>query len=141
MHVTLSLPDGEQVVADTLLAQRETVVRRVRADGAQAWRLTLSDVADVVVLGCGGGRVYALVHPSGASGCRVAAVAEADGRLLWERRIDGPRPALHSKYSNRVELTVTGDAVVVDGRESAGTYRESLVAATGDTRSREVTAQ
>jgi hypothetical protein len=136
--VALEMADGGRLEARARPARRETSLRRVSADGAELWRLALPGDEDGVALARGSGRLYAALYPSGAAGCRVAAVDEARGRLLWQRPVEGPGRSLHSKYANRVELEAKEDAVVVRGRESAGAYREVLDGATGQTRSREV---
>ncbi len=139
-HVALRMTDGGQLEARTRPDRRQILLRRLHADGTQAWCLAIPGDEDAVALARGRERLYTAVYPSGSAGCRVVAVAEADGALLWERQIQGPLPSLHSKYANRIEITATDDEVVVTGRESAGVYREVLDAATGNTRSRRVTA-
>jgi hypothetical protein len=66
-----------------------------------------------------------------ANGARARAWALADGRLLWDREIEGIGPQDHSKYSNQIQLGLEGGLVIVRGQESHGRYVEALDVATG----------
>ncbi|MGH4027245.1 MAG: hypothetical protein ACRDRV_21965 [Pseudonocardiaceae bacterium] len=108
-------------------------VRCVNVDGTQQWQQALDVAGDAVVTARSRGRLYVVSYPVSAAGCRVVAMSEVDGTILWDRMIEGPRPVLHSKYRNEVRAVPTEDGIRVEGRESAGNYRELLDAVTGST--------
>ena len=136
---TLPDPGGGRFEAFPDPEQRRVTLRRVLSSGEEAWRREVqSGPATTAVLAGEGGRLFAALYARGASGARVVALDGASGALLWDRVPEGIGPVLHSKYANRVALSAKPGAVLVSGEESAGSYRETLDPATGETLAREV---
>jgi outer membrane protein assembly factor BamB len=135
----LMLDGGQRYEVVLTPERRHAVVRSVSPSGREAWRRNLpAEIENAVMLAHAGGRLYAALYVTAATGCRVVALDGATGDLLWERRPDGLGTVLHSKYRNRVTLSATEAAVLVSGHESAGSYRERLDPASGQTLSTEV---
>jgi outer membrane protein assembly factor BamB len=67
-----------------------------------------------------------------ATGCKVTAYDLATGKKGWEKRLDGIGPIAHTKYRNRVAMSVEKHpdanhfALVIVGWEASGRYVEVL---------------
>jgi hypothetical protein len=111
---------------------RSAELRRMKPSGAWAWRRTLPvDGASAGVIAAESSTVYVAFVPAHASGARLVAVAAATGAPRWSVGLLGIGPTGHSKYSNRVQLRVVGDLVMVFGEESAGRYVEARAVSDG----------
>ena len=75
---------------------------------------------------------YADFHPN-ASGCAIVAYNLKRREELWKTPLLGMGSVSHSMYTNRVNLNVDRDHLIVYGDEAAGRYIELLNAATGRT--------
>ncbi len=80
-----------------------------------------------------GDRVIIESHSPIATGVSIMAHALGTGDLVWTGAIDLP-PISHSKYRNRVELTLVGDQVRLRGHESSVSHLHVFDAATGERR-------
>ena len=58
-----------------------------------------------------------------SSGCRLEKYS-LDGKLMYKVELQGLGPISHSKYRNEVAVEIDGEAVVVKGKESQGSYLE-----------------
>jgi hypothetical protein len=136
---TLPAPGGGRFEALPDPERRRVTLRRVLSSGEEGWRREVeSGQANAAALASDAGRLFAALYARGASGARVVALDGASGASLWDRVPEGIGPVLHSKYANRVTLSAESGAVHVSGEESAGSYRETLDPATGETLAREV---
>lgn len=78
-------------------------------------------------------RLILAIHNPIATGVQVFALRRSDGALLWTGETKLP-PISHSKYRNRVELEVRGDAVILRGHESSVEHVHVYDTATGTLR-------
>lgn len=84
-----------------------------------------------------GDRLFFADYSAWSSGCKLIAYDLTTGKKLWSAPVEGIGPISHTKYRNRVALTLekhpAADAwgVVVTGWESAGRYVEVRDPATG----------
>ena len=98
-----------------------------------------SGQANTAVLARDAGRLFAALYAErGEQAPAWWPLTVQAAALLWDRVPEGIGPVLHSKYANRVTLSAGPGAVHVSGEESAGSYRETLDPATGETLAREV---
>lgn len=103
--------------------------------GNGRWTITLPaddlDELTGAALAADDTRAYVATYNKISSGCTLRAYAAADGHQLWSAELTGVGPIGHSKYFNRVQLTLIGGNPVVFGNEAAARYIEVRVAATG----------
>lgn len=78
-------------------------------------------------------RLYYPRYHFSSSGGEVVAVDLTGGNELWRSPLNGLGPVEHSKYLNRMIITVNPDTVTINGYESMGRYIEIKDARTGDT--------
>lgn len=126
-YVLRELPGRSRRVAEL---SRELVKGGVRK---AVWRRRLADRvgnpgAAMVVHGY---RIFIARYHRNATGCRLYAFAAITGKPLWRVALRGVESIGHSKYANRVQLTVIGGDPVVFGYESGGAYVERRDAKTG----------
>jgi hypothetical protein len=102
-------------------------VRRVgpTGDSTRVWSLACM-TADSAALVVHDDILYVALYLRSATGCRVLAVDLASRERLWETRLKGLGSIGHSKYSNRVQMRMIGQWLVVFGREASGDYIEVL---------------
>jgi hypothetical protein len=103
---------------------------RVRQDGEEiiAWRAHSASV----FVRHGDMLYYADFHPN-ATGCAIVAYNLQRREELWKTPLLGRGPVSHSMYTNRVNLKVDRNRLIVFGDEASGRYIEILNAATGRT--------
>jgi hypothetical protein len=103
---------------------------RVRQDGEEiiAWRAHSASV----FVRHGDTLYYADFHPN-ATGCAVVAYNLRRREELWKTPLLGMGAVSHSMYTNRVNMKVDRDHLIVYGDEASGRYIELLNAATGRT--------
>jgi outer membrane protein assembly factor BamB len=111
---------------------RSATLGRLKGSGTWAWRRELPlDGASAGVMVAQASTVYAAFVPAHAAGARLVAVDADTGAPRWSTGLLGIGPTGHSKYSNRVQLRVVGDLVIVFGEESAGRYVEARAVTDG----------
>jgi hypothetical protein len=103
---------------------------RVRQDGEEiiAWRAHSASV----FVRQGDTLYYADFHPN-ATGCAIVAYNLRRREELWKTPLLGMGTVAHSMYTNRVNMKVDRDHLIVYGDEASGRYVELLNAATGRT--------
>jgi hypothetical protein len=105
---------------------------RMREGGDCVWQRALPlDGASAGVVAVQASTVYVALVPGNASGAHLIAVATETGAPRWSVNLAGIGPTGHGKYSNRVQLRVTNDEVIVFGEESAGRYVEARAVTDG----------
>ncbi len=106
---------------------REFAIQAILSTGDPAWvRAVPSTTADAAAMAERGGRLYVALYRTAVTGCRVLALDVATGNEIWEVSLQAVGILHHSKYVNRVQITLLGDALVVFGDESGGRYVEVL---------------
>ena len=91
------------------------------------WRHAISDaLADSAALAIHDAILYFVLYSRSATGASVFALEADTGRLLWKTQLVGLGSTGHSKYSNRAQIRIVGDGLVVFGDEASGKYIEVL---------------
>ena len=72
-------------------------------------------------------------HHRNATGCEIRAVDLAEGTTLWSTQLKGVGPVEHSKYRNRINLSLSDGKITIYGNESSGQYIEILDLKSGET--------
>jgi len=97
-----------------------------------SWSVVVAPGSELsgAALAADGGRIFVAFYHRGAAGCQLAGFDAASGKPLWSVQLDGIGPIGHSKYSNRVQMSIIGGHPTVFGSE-AKRYIEQRDAATG----------
>jgi hypothetical protein len=77
--------------------------------------------------------IYLADYSPRSSGCTIIAYNLKGRNRQWETRLLGIGQTLHSGYSNRVDVSVQGELIVVQGKETNGGYVELIDSKTGRT--------
>ena len=114
------------------------------AFGSGEFTFQKKDGAKITVIGHTGTPVvvygdvlYVADFGPSSSGCRVIAYDLTTGKKAWVKNLDGIGPIDHTKYRNKVAMSVekhpteTQFALVIVGQESFGRYVEVLDLTTG----------
>ena len=119
----IALTDG----AHTLALEKKKLVLH-----GPTWSVAVAGGGEFsgAALAADGGRVFVAFYNRGAAGCQLAGFDGASGKQLWSTTLDGIGPIGHSKYSNRVQISIIGGQPTVFGSE-AKRYIEQRDAATG----------
>lgn len=73
-----------------------------------------------------GDRLYLADYSCIASGCAIVAYDLSNGKVLWKKDLKGLGNVEHSKYRNRVVVTIESERIVARSIEVAGAYVECL---------------
>ncbi len=71
-------------------------------------------------------KLYIGLFSGNSTGCKIIALDVAFGQIIWERQLNGLGSVGHSRYSNRVQMQLIDEKLVVFGWESGGKYIEIL---------------
>lgn len=102
-------------------------VKRIDPMGELIWRQPLEGIgADSAAILIHGNLAYVAAYMRSATSARVFALNTASGEIVWETALEGIGSVGHSKYSNRVQIRIIDDQLVIFGDESSGKYIEIL---------------
>lgn len=73
-----------------------------------------------------GDRLYFADYSAIASGCVIVAYDLLNGKEIWRKELKGLGDVTHSKYRNRVIVTIESERIVVRSIETYGAYVECL---------------
>lgn len=131
-----ALPQGFQAVEvrpqpsarpeDTVAMMRQGWPIVIRKDGKEVLRLSARAWSNTVFV-VAGTTLYLADYSLGVPGCWITAYdLSGTGRLLWRCQTGTPNSGPYSRYTNRVELSLSGNVLYVHGQESAGEYFTAL---------------
>jgi hypothetical protein len=102
-------------------------VRRVgpEGDATAVWSLPRATANSAALL-AHDDMLYVALYSRSATGCRVLALDLISEEPVWETRLRGLGSIGHSKYSNRIQMRMVGERLVIYGREASGNYIEVL---------------
>jgi outer membrane protein assembly factor BamB len=131
-RAVLEAEEGEYFMFDASDPDRPFKLERVRTTGNPVWVRHLPNIqANSAALLSKAGKLYGALFFDGATGGYVIALDATSGKTIWEVRLEGIGPILHSKYGNRIQLRFINNWLVVFGKESGGNYIEVLNPTTG----------
>jgi hypothetical protein len=88
--------------------------------------------ADTAFLHIEGNVLFAAIYSQSSTGCKILALNLLSNQILWEKQLQGLGSVGHSRYSNKVQMILTDNKLVVFGWESGGKYIEISNPASGD---------
>jgi len=111
---------------------RAAEIRCTDAAGKIRWAVAIdAATTDSAALTVYEDKLFAALYWHGATGCRVLALDVDTGEQHWATTLSGLGSIGHSRYINRVQITVSDDRLLVFGNESAGKYIEVLDPSSG----------
>jgi len=111
---------------------RAAEIRCTDAAGKTRWAVAVDAATiDSAALAVYEDKLFAALYWHGATGCRVLALDAGTGAQHWQTTLSGLGSMGHSRYVNRVQITVSDERLVVFGKESAGKYIEVLDPSSG----------
>jgi outer membrane protein assembly factor BamB len=102
-------------------------VMRIDPMGERIWRQAIEGIGvDSSAIIIHDDLVYVAIYNRSATGAQVIALDVESGVKVWETALEGLGSIGHSKYSNRVQIQIIDDQLVIFGDESRGKYIEVL---------------